>query len=145
VLLASGCAMHRGTAARTIPAGPVYTGAPAGVIPSGTELVLRTDATISTDRAMPGTLYPAGIARSIVDAAGQTVVPLGSPATLMVVETGGGGTVGTPKLELALRSITVNGRHYDIDTESREVQAQNQGLGANRRTAEMVGGGALLA
>ncbi len=33
IAAAAGCASHRGTAARVIPAGPLYTGAPAGVIP----------------------------------------------------------------------------------------------------------------
>jgi hypothetical protein len=143
-LVIAGCAGTRGTASRTAPAGPIYTGAPAGVIPSGTDLVLRTNESISTDRAVEGTMYSAEVARSIVDASGNTIVPLGSPAQLMVVQSSGGGTVGTPNLELALNSITVGGRKYDVVTEAQEVRSGNEGLGANRRTAEMVGGGALL-
>jgi outer membrane lipoprotein SlyB len=46
-------------------------------------------------------------------------------------------------MELAIRSVSVNGRSYPIATGSVQQEGE-QGLGANRRTAEMVGGGALL-
>jgi outer membrane lipoprotein SlyB len=50
---------------------------------------------------------------------------------------------GSPTLALDLRSVTVNGRTYLVDTGAVE-QSSNTGLGANRRTATMVGGGAAL-
>jgi hypothetical protein len=46
-------------------------------------------------------------------------------------------------MELTLRSVTVKGRNYPITTAGVE-QRGDEGLGKNRRTAEMVGGGALL-
>jgi hypothetical protein len=61
-----------------------------------------------------------------------------------VVETSGGGAVGTPELGLALRSVNVSGRTYQVATATEQQQADREGLGKNRRTAEMVGGGALL-
>lgn len=140
--LLAGCAARQRTATR-VPTGPVYTGAPAGVIPAGTQLVLRTNERISTDRALAGTLYSAEVARAIVDSSGNPTVPAGAPAQLMVVQSNGS-TLGSPDLELGLRSITVNGRRYDIDADTQQVQTDRQGLGANRRTAQMVGGGALL-
>jgi hypothetical protein len=141
-----GCASHRGSAARTVPpAGPVYAeAARPGVIPSGTELVIRTNQAIDTDRAAPGRLYSAEIDRAIIDVRGNTMVPARSPAELAVVSSTGGGTFSTPQLGLAVRSITVNGHKYNVVSDISEQEAGQKGLGANRRTAEMVGGGAVL-
>ncbi|HET8668308.1 MAG TPA: hypothetical protein VFM10_10040, partial [Terriglobales bacterium] len=68
-----------------------------------------------------------------------------SPATLTVSKVGGGGTLGVQSNEvaLALQSVTINGRSYNVATN--DVNASgNRGIGANKRTAEMTGGGALL-
>jgi hypothetical protein len=54
---------------------------------------------------------------------------------------GSRGALGTPQLELALRSLTVNG-HVVSDISQQE--ASDRGLRANRRTGETVGGGALI-
>jgi hypothetical protein len=143
-LVATGCARNQGSASRSVPTTPVYTGAPEGVIPAGTELALRANETISTDTATAGRYYSAEVAREIRAANGDVVVPQGSPAQLMVVDAGSGGAVGTPNLQLGLQSITVNGRTYPVETATTEVQADKEGLGTNRRTAEMVGGGAVL-
>ena len=145
VAIGTGCASHRGQAARTIPAGPVYTTSPSpGVIPAGTELVLRTDERIDTSQPEPGRTYAAEIDRAILDAAGRTIVPAGSPARLTVVEYTGGGTFGTAQLQLAVSSIDVHGVNYPVVSNLSEQEAARPGLGANRRTAETVGGGAVL-
>jgi hypothetical protein len=144
-VLGAGCATHQGSAARAVPPGPVYTNpAPPGVLPAGTEVVIRTNQSINTNRAVAGQEYSAEVARPIVDIRGYNVVPAGSRAELVVVNTSSGGTFGTPRLELALRSITVNGRNYEVASDISEQQASQEGLGANRRTGEMVGGGAAL-
>src|SRR5256885_9270172 len=44
---------------------------------------------------------------------------------------------------LALHSITINGRTYEVNSNT-VAQSGSNGIGANKRTAEMVGGGALL-
>ena len=44
-------------------------------------------------------------------------------------------------MELAIRSVRVDGKNYTINTAGTQERGE-QGLGANRRTAEMVGGGA---
>ncbi len=144
-LVATGCASHRGSASRAVPAGPVYTSAaPPGVIPSNTELVLRTNESIDTDHAVSGRLYSAQVDRPVVDVRGNLIVPAGSPAQLEVVSSTSGGALQTPQLELAVRSLTVNGRTYNVTSDISEQQAAQEGLGANRRTAEVVGGGAVL-
>lgn len=144
-LIGAGCAARQGSASRSIPAGPVYApSAPPGVLPAGTNVVIRTIQGINTDRAVQGQVFSADVDQPIIDVRGATIVPAGSPAQLVVLNSSQGGTVGTPQLELALRSITVNGRTYDVVSDVSEEQAQQQGLGKNRRTAEMVGGGAVL-
>jgi hypothetical protein len=145
-LMGSGCAGHRGQASRAIPpAGPVYAAPSApGVIPAGTELVLRTDQFIDTNQAMAGTTYAATIVRPVITVRGNQIVPAGTPAQLAVVRSSSGGTVGTAQLELAVRSLALNGRIYNVVSDINEQQAAQQGLGANRRTAETVGGGAIL-
>ncbi|MBI1354120.1 MAG: hypothetical protein GC160_07225 [Acidobacteria bacterium] len=112
-----------------------------GMIPAGTQLALRVDETIDTKQA--GGVYRAEVAQTVVDASGRTVIRQGSPAELTVVDASGGGAVGTRKIELALRSITVNGQRQMASSVGRE-EGGPSGLGANRRTAEMVGGGAAL-
>jgi len=142
-LALTGCAA-RSSSSRTTnpPPGPIQadTTEP-GVIPSGTSLVLRTNAEIRTEQA--GQSYTAQVAQDIVDRSGNVLVPKGSDAELAVVQASSGGTVGTPNLELGVRSVKVRGRSYPISTGIIEERGK-EGLGANRRTAEMTGGGALL-
>jgi len=52
------------------------------------------------------------------------------------------GRVRSGNVKLSLRSLTVNGRTYTATSQSET--AGERGLGANRRTAEMVGGAAAL-
>lgn len=145
LIAGSGCASRTGQASRSVPAGPVYTAtAEPGVIPAGTELVVRTNERIETDQALPGRTFSAEVERAIVDSRGTVIVPENSPAQLRVLDSSRGGTVGTAQLELAVQSLTVGGRTYDVVSDVAEQEADRQGLGANRRTAEMVGGGAVL-
>lgn len=113
----------------------------AGVIPAGTEFAVRVNEAIETDRA--GGTYRGEVAQTIEDQSGNVLVPAGSPAELTVIGASSGGTVGTRTIELALRSVTVHGKTYAIETAGRAEQGP-AGLGTNRRTAEMVGGGAAL-
>jgi outer membrane lipoprotein SlyB len=54
-----------------------------------------------------------------------------------------GGTLRSGNLILDLDSVRINNRRYAVSTSDIEAGTQ-KGLGANRRTAEMVGGGAAL-
>jgi outer membrane lipoprotein SlyB len=54
-----------------------------------------------------------------------------------------GGVTHNPELTLDLQSIKVGNRRYNVNTA--DVSQKGEGsLGANKRTAEMVGGGAAL-
>jgi hypothetical protein len=111
------------------------------VIPAGTTFAIRTNQEIQN--AQPGQTFSAQVEQDIMDQSGTLLVPKGSPAQLVVVETSEAGTVGTATMELAIRSVSVGGKSYPIATGGVEQRGE-EGLGANRRTAEMVGGGALL-
>jgi hypothetical protein len=83
------------------------------------------------------------VAQTIEDQSGNLLVPAGSLAELAVLDASSGGAVGTRTIELAIRSVTVSGKKHAIQTSGREEQGPG-GLGTNRRTTEMVGGGAVL-
>lgn len=107
------------------------------VVGSGTTIILRTNETIDSKQATNGQTYSAVVDRNVPAENGEVAIPKGSPAELAVAKSGG-------KTLLALSSVTVNGRQYMV--QSGTVQGKNgkQGIGANRRTATHVGGGALL-
>jgi hypothetical protein len=54
-----------------------------------------------------------------------------------------GGVTGSSEITLDVQSITVNGRRYNITTADFK-QKGNSGIGANKRSAEMIGGGAVI-
>jgi hypothetical protein len=112
-------------------------------LPAGTEISVRNDETITADTAVEGRTYPASIQRDVADNNGQIVLPRGSRANLVVLRSQEGGTFTGGNLMLDLDSVEVNGRRYRVSTEDLQ-RNNNRGIGANRRTGEMVGGGAVL-
>src|SRR5437868_952108 len=112
------------------------------VLPAGTQLVIRTNDNIVATPADAGKTYSAEVARSIVDQHGTVLVPKWSPVHLTVASVKNP-TLGQNQAELALHSITINGRTYEVNSNT-VAQSGSNGIGANKRTAEMVGGGALL-
>jgi hypothetical protein len=141
VMFSTGCAKQTQTSSN-VPTGPVYTSASApGLIPAGTQVVIRTNEPITSSTAKPNATYSGEVVRDIVNQNGTVLVPSASPVQLAVVEADSKGA-GGKQLSLALRSITVKGKTYMV--ESPAVQQGREGLGANRRTAGFVGGGAIL-
>jgi hypothetical protein len=112
-------------------------------LPAGTQVSVRTDETIQADTANEGRTYPASIQQDVLDTSGNVAIPRGSRANLVVRRVNEGGTVTSGNLVLDLDSVEVNGRRYNVSTEDLQ-QGDNRGIGANRRTGEMVGGGAVL-
>jgi len=104
----------------------------------GTILSVRVAEPIDSRAAAEGQTYPATISQDVMDGSGSLVIPRGSEAALVVRRIHENG-----ELVLDLDSVRVKGRRYLVDTST--VRAENRdGIGANRRTAEMVGGGAAL-
>ncbi len=113
------------------------------IIPSGMELSVRTNEEINSTSSSEGRTYSAIIERDVMDDTGAVAIPRGSNAQLIVRNVSGGGVTSSPELALDIQSVDVAGQRYLVSTT--DVQQRGSGgLGRNRRTAEMVGGGALL-
>ena len=145
MVFTTACAERSTSTMQSVQSGPVIAqNAAPGEIPSGTELAIRTNESITSKVGeTAGRTYDAEITREVQSSDGRILIPRGSPATLMVVSSNEGGTTGTDSVELALRSVTINGQTYNVSTGSVE-QRGREGLGGNQRTATMVGGGAAL-
>jgi hypothetical protein len=122
----------RGGIGRNSGYGGAYT-----TIPSGTQLAIRTNEAIDSRNATAGQRFSAVMAGDVFDRSGALVIPKGSDADLVIRSTGGSDLV------LDVDSIVVAGQRYVVSTADFE-QKGREGIGANKRTAEMVGGGAAL-
>ena len=110
----------------------------------GTKVPVRTEETIDSTTAVEGQTFAAEIADDVVDANGDTVVPRGANAQVIIRSaTKGNRFHGTSDLILDLQSISVGGQQYVVSTTDLQ-QKGKQGFGANKRTAVFTGGGAAL-
>ena len=108
------------------------------VLPAGSEIVVLTNESIDSKTATEGQVFPADVAENVTNAAGEVVIPKGSEAELVIRRIASPGAVtGTSELALDLQSIKVGGRRYTVSTTDVE-QKGREGLGANKRTAEML-------
>jgi hypothetical protein len=114
------------------------------VLPVGSRVPVRTEEMIDSATAAEGQTYAAEIADDVPDANGDTVVPRGANAQVIIRSaTKGNRFHGTSDLVLDLQSISVGGKEYLVSTTDL-AQKGKQGFGANKRTAEFTGGGAAL-
>ena len=112
-------------------------------LPAGTEIAIQTNDPIDSKTARVGQTFSAQVAQDVMGKSGEVLIPKGSQAALVLRQVNSGGTVSGGDIALDLDSINVAGRRYTVNTA--DVQAGgNQGIGKNKRTAEMVGGGAAL-
>src|SRR5437762_11579923 len=107
-----------------------------GTNDAGTTIQVRTNEQINTDTA-DGRVYTGVVDKDVTGTNGRLVIPKGSNVELIARKT------SKNELALDMNSITVNGRRYGVATDE-NVQANKEGLGANKRTGEYVGGGAAL-
>jgi len=121
----------------------VFLTADSKLIREGTEIAIRTNEAIDSKNSSEGQLYTATIEKDVPDSSGTAILPKGSPAELIIRKVSSGSTLGSSQLTLDLHSVTVNGRRYTVQTQDLE-RSNRRGIGKNRRTAEMVGGGAAL-
>ena len=111
-------------------------------IPAGTQVSVRTDELIDSANASDGQTYPGEITADVKDAAGDIVIPHGADAHLVIKSATQGGKIrGQSDLVVDLQSVIVGGQEYMLHTND-FVEDGRQGVGANKRTAEFVGGGA---
>ncbi len=106
-------------------------------IPNGTQLAIRTNEVIDSATSAVGQQFSAVMYADVLDSSGAVVIPKGSDVELVIRSTAGSDLV------LDIDSLVVAGQRYVVSTSDLE-QKGGQGIGANRRTAEMVGGGAAV-
>ncbi|HLH42747.1 MAG TPA: hypothetical protein VKV74_07170 [Bryobacteraceae bacterium] len=113
-------------------------------LPAGTEMPVRTEETIDSGKAAEGQTYAAEVARDIVDEQGEVVIPRGSNAQIVIRSASKGSRFhGAADLVLDLAAVSVEGQQYALRTADIRERGKD-GVGANRRTAEYSGGGAVV-
>jgi len=114
------------------------------VLPAGTEVPVRTEETIDSKTAVEGQIFAAEAASDVRDADGAVVIPRGANAALVIKSASKGGKFrGTSDLVLDLRSVSVEGQQYKLDTADIAEKGRS-GVGLNKRTGEIAGGGAAI-
>jgi hypothetical protein len=113
------------------------------VIPLGTDLPVRTNEPIDSTKSYEGQTYSATITEDILDTAGKVAIPANTSAQLIVRKISGGGAIHSPEVILDLYSVSVGKQEYRV-VSSDIKETNRKGVGANRRTAETVGGGSAL-
>src|SRR5215469_4668874 len=114
----------------------------AKVIPTGTEIHIRTDENIDSGSATAGQRFSAEVTEQVDDLSGGVAIPAKSPAKLLILSESGGGA-GSPYFYLDLDTVTINGQVHRVYT-SELKESNEKGFGKNKRTAEMLGGGAAI-
>jgi hypothetical protein len=113
-----------------------------GIIPAGTTVSVRVMEEISSKTASPGKTYDAIVDEDIRDSNGLVTIRKGAEAQLVVREAKSS-KIRNASLALDLESVMIDGRRHNLAAAD-VVHEQDKGIGKNRRTAEMVGGGAAI-
>ncbi len=109
-------------------------------VPAGTQVVVRMIDPVNSERDSLGQTYRASLDQPVV-VNGQTVIPRGADAVATLIDAQQSGKIaGRTVLTLDLKSITVNGRPYDIVTTGVSQQSGSRG----ERSAKVIGGTAAL-
>jgi hypothetical protein len=117
-----------------------HISSPTLLVPAGARVQIRTDENIDSRTATDGQTYAAEIYRDVTDGTGAVVLPQGANAQLVIRSANRGGRLtGASDLLVDLASVSVGGRRYALVTSDVDIRGK-QGLGANKRTAEYVGG-----
>jgi hypothetical protein len=111
---------------------------------AGTQIAVRSEETIDSGRAVEGQGFAAEVVRDVLDSDGNVVIPRGSNAQIIIRSAAqGGGLSGSSDMALDLRTVSVDGRQYEIETVDL-LERGKDGVGANKCTAKYVGGGAAI-
>src|SRR5258708_3564608 len=107
-------------------------------IPAGTSITVRTNEAIYA-RQSDGRVFTGTVEQDVPDVNGYVAIPRGAQVELIARN------VSSSELALDLESVTSNGQRFSITAEADRIGSpRRDGLGANRRTGEYVGGGAVL-
>ncbi|MBI3485173.1 MAG: hypothetical protein HY012_08495 [Acidobacteria bacterium] len=106
-------------------------------VPAGTEIAIVLDQSISSEQARSGDPFDASVAAPVV-VDGKTVIPKGAHVQGIVVEARASGRLkGVARLRLALNSVEIAGKNYDLQTTSLTRSGQNH----DKRNWVLIGGG----
>ena len=109
------------------------------VLPAGTELAILTNERIDSRDVVEGQTFSAQVNEDVRNSDGSIAIPRGSDASLITRRVEGNGD-----LTLDVQSIVVGGRRYRVNTADQELENHRDGVGANKRTGQFMGGGAVL-
>ncbi|MBV9155830.1 MAG: hypothetical protein JO097_06190 [Acidobacteriaceae bacterium] len=123
------------------PASAPPSNGPLGIqVPAGTQLVVRLIDPVNSERDSLGQTYRASVDQPVV-VNGQTVIPRGADVVATLSDTQKSGKIeGKTVLTIDLKSVTVNGRTYDIVTTGVAEASASRG----ERSAKVIGGTAAL-
>jgi hypothetical protein len=125
------------SAAAAVPSSKLET------LPSGTAIMVRTNEAINSQSAKENQAFKAQVDQDVMGGSNNVLVPKGSPVELVIQKTSSGGVTGSPEMMLDIQAITIGGQRYLVSTTDLQKKSDT-GIGANKRTAEAVGGGAAL-
>ena len=107
-------------------------------IPEGTSITVTLDQAIASNQQKSGNEFDASFAAPVV-VKGKTVIPKGAKVVGRVVESKESGRLkGVAELKLALASVEVDGKKYELQTTS----LTRTGSSHAKRNTAMIGGGA---
>jgi hypothetical protein len=108
-----------------------------GLIEPGTNIMVRTTEDINTHNG-DGQIFHGAVDQDVVDRTRHIIIPRGSDAELIARR------ISRDEVALDLESITIYGVRHGVEATETAVGSSEPGIGANRRTGEYVGGGAVL-
>jgi len=110
----------------------------ASTIDAGTPITVVTSEAINANDS-DGRIYTGVVSKDVVNRNGNVAIPRGSNVGLVVRKT------SDNEVALDLDSVTMNQQQYSIEAESSTLSVEDRdGIGANKRTGEFLGGGALI-
>lgn len=108
------------------------------VVPAGTSIAVRLGETLSTKNNSKGDTFSATVAQPVT-VGGKVVIPKGAEASGTVTESVPLGKFkGGARLQIVLKSISIDGNEYKVSTAASTRTMQGKG----KRSATMIGGGA---
>jgi hypothetical protein len=107
-------------------------------IPEGAEFDVTLDETLASNHSQTGDNFAASLAQPVVEH-GKTIIPAGAHVIGRVIDAKDAGRLHVPaRLSVALNSVEVQGKSYDIETDT----FGETGKSHVKRNAGFIGGGA---